>query len=175
MAGTPASVNGREDSHTNPAYAPTGRDRASFPLGQVLGSHEGHIKWPSARAELAINLMPRPSGATRELRLRYRARHSEKSVQQNGDADRNVSMVSTARTGPLGGTVHFCEYSASQGGCIRAETTFWFHRRLRRAVYASRQAPLEPNWRVSRHTERQNSVDSRNATRPQRCRQGLRC
>ena len=52
MAGTPASVNGREDSYTNPAYAPAGRGRASFPLGQVLGSHEGHIKWPSARAEL---------------------------------------------------------------------------------------------------------------------------
>lgn len=51
------------------------------------GSHEGHIKWPSARAELAINLMPRPSGATRELSQRYRARCSEKSVQQNGDAD----------------------------------------------------------------------------------------
>ena len=35
------------------------------------GSHEGHIKWPSARAELAINLMPRPSGATREPLLSY--------------------------------------------------------------------------------------------------------
>ena len=50
-------------------------------------SHEGHIKWPSAHAELAINLISRPSGATRELSQRYRARHSEKSVQQNGDAD----------------------------------------------------------------------------------------
>ncbi len=27
------------------------RQGARFPLGQVLGSHEGHIKWPSARAE----------------------------------------------------------------------------------------------------------------------------
>ena len=62
MAGTPASVNGREDSYTNPAYAPTGRGRASFPLDQVLGSHEGHIKWPSLRAELAINLISGPSG-----------------------------------------------------------------------------------------------------------------
>jgi len=60
MAGTPASVNGREDSYTNPAYAPTGRGRASFPLDQVLGSHEGHIKWPSARAESTEN-SPCPS------------------------------------------------------------------------------------------------------------------
>ena len=47
------------------------RPGARFSLGQVLGSHEGHIKWPSARAELAINLMPRPSGATREPPLSY--------------------------------------------------------------------------------------------------------
>ena len=28
------------------------RPGARFSLGQVLGSHEGHIKWPSARADL---------------------------------------------------------------------------------------------------------------------------
>ncbi len=80
------------------------------------------IRFP-ARAELAINLISRPSGATRELSQRYRARHSEKSVQQNGDADRNVGMVFTARSGPLGSTVHFFEYSAGQDGCIRAGQT----------------------------------------------------
>ena len=31
--------------------------------------------------------MPRPSGATRETGELIRARHSEKSAQQNGDAD----------------------------------------------------------------------------------------
>ena len=63
--------------------------------------------------------MPRPSGATRELSQRYRARHSEKSVQQNGDADSDMGMVFAARTGPPGSTVHFLEYSAGQDDCIR--------------------------------------------------------
>lgn len=37
--------------------------------------------------ELAINLMPRPPGHTGDRSELIRARHSEKSVQQNGDAD----------------------------------------------------------------------------------------
>ena len=32
-------------------------------------------------------------------------------------------MVFTARSGPLGSTVHFFEYSAGQDGCIRAGHT----------------------------------------------------
>ena len=47
------------------------RGRVEFFARSSPGSHEGHIKWPSARAELAINLMPRPSGATREPLLSY--------------------------------------------------------------------------------------------------------
>ena len=43
----------------------------------------------------------------------------EKSVQQNGDADRNVGMVFAARTGPLGSTVHFWEFPADRDKCIR--------------------------------------------------------
>lgn len=38
--------------HTIPPSRPRRqRPGASFSLGQVLSSHEGHIKWPSARAE----------------------------------------------------------------------------------------------------------------------------
>lgn len=37
------------------------RQGARFPLGQVLGSHEGHIKWPSARAELVSSKAPNRS------------------------------------------------------------------------------------------------------------------
>ena len=85
--------------------------------------------------------MPRPSGATRELRLRYRARHSEKSVQQNGDADRNVGMVFAARTGPLGSAVHFWEYSASQDDCIRAGHTILIPRTPSTGDLSRRQTP----------------------------------
>ena len=34
-----------------------------------------------------------------------------------------MGMVFVARTGPPGSTVHFWEYSAGQGGCIRAGHT----------------------------------------------------
>lgn len=37
------------------------RPGARFSLGQVLGSHEGHIKWPSARAELVSSKAPNRS------------------------------------------------------------------------------------------------------------------
>lgn len=39
------------------------RPGARFSLGQVLGSHEGHIKWPSARAESTKTLRPAFGGA----------------------------------------------------------------------------------------------------------------
>ena len=175
MAGTPASVNGREDSHTNPAYAPARGDGLRFSLGQVLGSHEGHIKWPSARAELAINLISRPSGATRELSQRYRARHSEKSVQQNGDADSDLGMVFAARTGPLGSSVHFWEYSADQDGCIRAGHTLLAPKTPSTGDLGRRANPVRTKRRASRRTGPQNDVDLRNTTRLQRHRQSSRC
>ena len=39
------------------------RPGARFSLGQVLGSHEGHIKWPSARAESTKIKRPAPGMA----------------------------------------------------------------------------------------------------------------
>ena len=60
-----------------------------------------------------------PSGPPRELGYLIRARYSEKSVQQNGDADSDMGMVFVARTGPLGSTVHFWEFSAGRDKCIR--------------------------------------------------------
>ena len=44
-----------------PSGARRRRPRARFPLGQGLGSHEGHIKWPSARAELVSSKAPNRS------------------------------------------------------------------------------------------------------------------
>lgn len=52
-------------------------------------------------------------------------------------------MVFAARTGPLGSTVHFWEYSASQDGCICAGHTYWSQERLQRAVLVGGQTPSE--------------------------------
>ena len=175
MAGTLASVNGKPGctQFHHPAAPPKAR-RKVFARSSP-GSHEGHIKWPSARAELAINLISRPSGATRELSQRYRARHSEKSVQQNGDADSDLGMVFAARTGPLGSSVHFWEYSADQDGCIRAGHTLLAPKTPSTGDLGRRANPVRTKRRASRRTGPQNDVDLRNTTRLQRHRQSSRC
>lgn len=84
-------------------------------------------------------------------------------------------MVFAAHTGPLGSSVHFWEYSASQDGCIRGEHILLVPR-TPSTDYLDRQTDLvETNRHVSRHTEPQNYVELRDTTRPQRRRQGLRC
>ena len=114
--------------------------------GLLLGqssSHEGHIKWPSARAELAINLMPRPAGATRELSQRYRARHPKKSVQQNGNA-RKVEFISRR-----------CRQVPWEAACIfpNIQQTRW-------AVYAFK-APLLPTSAGSKHPDANKTASRR--------------
>lgn len=66
-----------------------------------------------------------------------------------------MGMVFVARTGPLGSTVHFWEYSASQDGCIHAGHTIFgpkdaFDRRFesagkprqdKKACFAPRRTP----------------------------------
>ena len=119
--------------------------------------------------------MPRPSGATRELSQRYRARYSEKSVQQNGDADSGMGMVFATRTGPPGSTVHFWGYSADQGKCIRAGHTFLAPRMLSAGGFGRWADPVGTNGHTSRRTGPQNVIELRDATRLQRRRRGLRC
>ena len=100
-----------------------------------------------------------PPGATRELSQRYRARHSKKSVQQNGDADRNAGMVFAARTGPPGSTVHFWEYSAGRGGCIRAGSVFLGQRDPPTDYLGWRTGSGAAISRVSRRAGPQNDAD----------------
>lgn len=119
--------------------------------------------------------MPRPSGATRELSQRYRARYSEKSVQQNGDADSDMGMVFAARTGPPGSTVHFWEYSADQDGCIRTGHSLLVPRTPSAGDFGRWADPVGANRRTSRRTGPQNVIELRDATRLQRRRRGLRC
>ena len=119
--------------------------------------------------------MPRPSGATRETGELIRARHSEKSAQQNGDADSDMGMVFAARTGPPGSTVHFWEYSAGQNGCIRAGHPLLAPKTPSTGDLGRQTDFVETNKHVSRRTGPQNDVDLRNVSQLQRHRRNLRC
>lgn len=84
-------------------------------------------------------------------------------------------MVFTARSGPLGSTVHFFEYSAGQDGCIRAGQTILVPRTPSTDDLSRQTNPVRTKKRASRRTGPQNDVDLRNATRLQRHRQSSRC
>lgn len=84
-------------------------------------------------------------------------------------------MGFAARTGPLGSTVHFWEYSASQDGCIRAGHTLLVPRTPSAGGFGRWADPVGTNGRTSRRTGAQNDVNLRNVTQPQRHRQSSRC
>ena len=84
-------------------------------------------------------------------------------------------MVFAARTGPLGSTVHFWEYSASQDGCIHAGHTILVPRTPSTGDLGRQTGLVETNKHASRHVGPQNDVDLRNATQLQRHRQSSRC
>ena len=102
-------------------------------------------------------------------------RHSEKSVQQNGDADGDMGMVFAARTGPPGSTVHFWEYSAGQDGCIRAGHPLLAPKTPSTGDLGRQTDFVETNKHVSRRTGPQNDVDLRNVSQLQRYRRNLPC
>ena len=84
-------------------------------------------------------------------------------------------MVFAARTGPLGSTVHFWEYSASQDGCIRAGHTILIPRTPSTGDLSRQANPVKTKRYASRRTGAQNDVNLRNVTQPQRHRQSSRC
>ena len=83
--------------------------------------------------------MPRPSGATREPSQRYLSRHSEKSVQQNGDVDSDMGMVFAARTGPQGAPCIFGSIKQSRTAAYAPDKPYWSQGRLRPAIWIGRQ------------------------------------
>lgn len=84
-------------------------------------------------------------------------------------------MVFVARTGPLGSTVHFWEFSAGQGGCIRAGHTLLVPKTPSTDDLGRQTELVETNKRASRHVGPQNDVDLRNNTQLQRRWQSSRC
>ncbi len=84
-------------------------------------------------------------------------------------------MVFAARTGPLGSTVHFWEYSASEDDCIRAGHTILIPRTPSTGDLSRQANPVKTKRYASRHTGPQNDVGLRNATQLQRHLQSSRC
>ena len=84
-------------------------------------------------------------------------------------------MVFAARTGPLGSTVHFWEYSADQDGCIRAGHTILVPRTPSAGDFGRQANPVRTERHASRRTGAQNDVNLCNFTQPQRHRQSSRC
>ncbi len=155
-----------------PAKTANARDRLDRMQYRKLFDHEGSV---FATHKQALPTKPTPT-QLREPRVdQSRARYSEKSVQQNDDADSDLGMVFAARTGPLGSSVHFWEFSAGQDGCIRAGHTILVPRTPLTGDLGRRANPVRTKKRASHRTGPQNDVDLRNATRLQRHRQSSRC
>lgn len=71
----------------------------------------------------------------------------------------DASVFFTARTGPPGRAVHFWEFSASRGGCIRAGSVFLISRNPSTGDLGWRAAPGASIARVSRRALPQSDAD----------------
>lgn len=71
----------------------------------------------------------------------------------------DASVFFTARTGPPGRAVHFWEYSAGRGGCIRAKSVFLGQRDHSTGNLGWRMASGAAITRVSRRAGSQNDAD----------------